>query len=141
MACEEGTIGMSTDLKFKAWDKVNQRMCQVLSLEYWDPEPGGEFIPGGCYLVPECRRYRNIEELELLQYIGIKDAKGTEIYKDDILEFNDDKGSYRSVVDYVYSGFVLRPVNCMIPNIEMEHWTIIGNVYEHPQLLNGSTEV
>lgn len=131
---------MMRDLKFKAWDKVHQRMCQVLSLEYWDPEPGGEFILGGCYLVPECRCFRKIEELELLQYIGIKDRNGTEIHKSDILEFNDDKGSYRAVVDYVYSGFMLRPVGGMIPNIDMEHWTIIGNVYEHPHLINRSNE-
>ena len=131
---------MIRDIKFRAWDKVNQRMCQVLSLEYWDPEPGTEYVLGGCYRVPDCRRFRKIEELELLQYIGIKDRNSTEIYKGDILEFGDDKGSYRAVVDYVYSGFVLRPVHCMIPNIDMEHWAIIGNVYEHPQLVNRSNE-
>jgi hypothetical protein len=115
-------------------------MCQVLSLEYWDPEPGAEYVLGGCYLVPECRRFRKIEELELLQYTGIKDTKCIDIYEGDILELNDDKGSYRAVVDYVYSGFVLRPVSGMMPNVDMEHWTIIGNIYEHPQLLDRSNK-
>ncbi len=122
---------MPRQIKFRAWDKKNQRMCQVLSLEYWDPEPGAEFILGGCYLVPECRRFRNIEELELMQYTGLKDCKGAEIYEWDILSFDNDI----AVVDYVYNGFVLRPVNCMIPNIDFERWTIIGNAYEHPALL------
>lgn len=142
------------DLKFKAWDKVNQRMCQVLSLEYWDPEPGAEFVLGGCYLVPECRRFRNIEELELLQYTGIKDSKGSEVYIGDIV-----KGTYTAYQGYAMPRQVIEEV-CEVKydedmQLEPLHeragdydelwmniatFEVIGNIYEHPHLINRHNE-
>lgn len=118
---------MSRAIKFRFWDTYYKEML-YRDLYFFEEQ--------GIRAVPDV--YSKL--YEVMQYIGIKDSKGIDIYEGDILSFDDDKSSYRAVVDYVHDGFKLRPVNGMIPNIDFEHWTIIGNVYEHNELLNRSNK-
>ena len=74
-------------------------------------------------------------DAELMQYTGLKDKNGKEIYEGDILEwFNDLTGStHRGVVRFTQGGFYcgdyyLYAIKCYLP-------VIIGNIYENPELL------
>lgn len=77
----------------------------------------------------------------LLQYTGMKDKDGQEIFEGDILEKPD--GRRVKVVwcsTSVFAGWDLVAVNSLgeLPiHPWAEEWKVIGNVYENPELLEG----
>jgi len=129
------------EMKFRAWHKANNTM---LDLEKLTPlaihtklqkAGGGLFIPKSNALV-------------IMQFTGLLDKNGKEIYEGDIIlnplsTKPEDKGF---LVSWMVHGFYLSNVrgnmfeheeNKFIPfdNIET-NFEIIGNIYEHPNLLN-----
>ena len=81
------------------------------------------------------------EDCELMQYTGLKDSKGAEIYEGDIVEWEDstaEEDYYGAVVypkeEVKFKGGSFYPV-CMMPGEEFE---IIGNIHENPDLLDNS---
>ena len=78
----------------------------------------------------------------LMQYTGIKDKNGKEIYEGDILEMNDRKAS-RSQVKYDdkkwarFLAYDREAVSVYMPFVEnaVNQWVVIGNIYENPELI------
>lgn len=128
------------DIKFRAWDKRAKQMYQVKNLglgkESWlrtatnygkHPETGyNKFYPS---------------EVEIMQYTGLKDKNGVEIYEGDIIS----NGYEKCIVVWVkeYAGFMLKLIN---KEYEDKEWTnpiidlrkdevVIGNIYDNPELL------
>ena len=113
---------MSREIKFKIYDK-NDTNCLIGPFN-WNKLPQ--------FLFPE--------NFTLLQYTGLKDKNGKEIYEGDILKckgFNgmfDDVGFYYNVVvkhTIIKSGESQIAGFAYIP-IDRE---VIGNIFETPQLL------
>jgi uncharacterized phage protein (TIGR01671 family) len=91
------------------------------------------------------------DKIHLMQYTGLKDKNGVEIYEGDILEYvspeyvGDDERIDRYVVEWVGYGFEARWINPPQPNFSSdghlslktpdEDMKIIGNIYENPDLL------
>ena len=138
------------ELKFKAWDKKGMRWItdQIgLSLDgqimIFDRKAGeqGEWIyrdPKG-----ECYTPGAWEQVELMQFTGLKDKNGREIYEGDIVkvfyENHDDTPKQEMtrlvVVDWreELCGFEIGYIDHHMPYYH--DYEVLGNIYENPELL------
>lgn len=86
--------------------------------------------------------------LRVLQYTGLRDKNGTEIYEGDILQWTDGdmwKGSvYWSEGDADFlledhhaslGGFETKPCLNGLDSIRCNGYSVIGNIFENPELL------
>ena len=119
------------ELKFRAWDKQEKQMMKVSAISLENKEIG----------VKDFRTYHffRIKNIELMQYTGLKDKNGTEIYEGDVVKVEGDGEIYR--VEWIYSGFGLEPrYNSphypILGNVKLrKKIEVIGNIHENPELL------
>ena len=129
------------EIKFRAWDGAAMWYPETLTadnnnttLSFYNPLKG---IRWGLYESRYENRLASGEYHKLMQYTGLKDSKGAEIYEGDIVEWQDSTGTaiypnYITVKETVeFKGGSFYPV-CMMHGGEFE---IIGNIYENPDLL------
>ena len=123
------------ELKFRAWDKDSQKMCVVGQIQWL-----GEDIDH--VLRDRSRGWTNdyISNYELMQYTGLKDKNGKEIYEGDIGEtyssgFMRWGRSPKGVVIYENGKFTIRECEWGMNGTPWGAVTIIGNIYENPELI------
>lgn len=120
------------EIKFRPWIKDKKEMLYEFTLK----QP----------TVSHCMS--NI----LMQYTGLKDKKGKEIYEEDIIQTSYMKirgCAYRCVYSaefggYLFDPFVIGDKDAPLLGIEefaqqweeVKHGEVIGNIYENPKLLS-----
>jgi len=124
------------EIKFRAWDKKNKIMFNEIQNIY----DGGDFFDNennkldiyGSSLNSESFGFNlDNEGIEIMQYTGLKDKNGKEIYEGDIVRYFE--GFIEEVKWNNYlCGFT--PFVSYEDGLEPEYLEVIGNIYE-PELL------
>lgn len=121
------------EIKFRAWLKEERKMVNVETLFIG--------INRLCFgnSKTEDLFFRDFEEVELMQYTGLKDKNGKEIYEGDIYHVGDKNIRYLVVwFDSGFKGKQLRSTSYA----GLESWAkdieILGNIYENPELLENN---
>ena len=119
------------EIKFRAWGKAYEE--DELKMRYSDEYPD----MGAFWTLCIGQWTRKPHQEELMQYTGLKDKNGKEIYESDILN-NGDIGSTNWIVTWNEKGFYSYCDDEVCedsPMSHLEHLEIIGNIYENPNLI------
>ena len=131
------------NLRFRAWDKEDERMKEVFNLDFH------RYTAIVGFRLSEPKSFLNDRPLIITQSTGLFDLDGNEIYIGDILKIEDE---YTQVVfheDNTTYGIYLEdkegggnPISDYSTRISLNHikGTIKGNKFEHPYLLEGDNE-
>ena len=121
------------EIKFRAWDKENEKMMKVSSLYLENKEIS----------VKENGTFRLFRMQDLMQYTGVKDKNGKEIYEGDIVlvELSGTSTQYKTVVKIKEGAFIASLIDgedyiyIFNRGFDSNDFEILGNVYENPELL------
>jgi len=137
---------MTREIKFRAWHPIEKKMFYSqhdgIAMPYMR---GDAFIP----IVKDVRG--NLDEfksLQLMQYTGLKDQNGKEIYEGDIVKWEHGASKNDSGTDRVQfsagqfhfpKGYALEVFYSPWSNNLRKHLEVIGNIHESPELLTNKT--
>ncbi len=139
------------EIKFRAWDKHSKTM-------YFSYEVG---TTGSIDLLDMQSHFDDERDWELMQNTGLHDKNGKEIYEGDIVEFNDKWEYYRGEYGIkmmfadieekkrLIEKYNAEPMhryevefeptegyNLSKYDLEQGRYTVIGNIYQNPELLD-----
>lgn len=91
-----------------------------------------------CYDSNQATLNEEEEKNKIMQYTGIEDSKGKEIYENDIVKilvesgYGDSYSQSEHICEVIYfgSGFYLKPINLSLSDESIISIEVIGNIYE-----------
>ncbi len=130
------------EIKFRVWCKEYEQFIQFNKMGFL--EDGSLWYVQG---VDEDEKetdppyFENQNDWELMQYTGLKDKNGVEIYEGDMYHHGEPRITYTVV--WVDSGLKGKQ-NSSTSYAGLESWCdqieVIGNIYENPELLEREAE-
>jgi len=126
------------EIKFRVWD------AEIGKMVY--PHDRGDLEHHVLSIDKDSLTYLNYQtsamSRELMQFTGLKDKNGKEIYEGDVIEYEwDNIGVIKHEVKFVSGGFVMQQIKNIVGtwairiNPYNKFSEVIGNIYENPELL------
>lgn len=115
-------------IKFRAWNVRSKTMLDVNKV-VWDTE-------GRVYVLDD-ETGNPFSETILMQFTGLLDKSGKEIYEGDVLDFPHKLKHEDGAVKWIGNGFWLET----LAEVNNHHWPneeiceIIGDIYSNPELV------
>lgn len=136
---------VNREIKFRAWTgDLNAHWGSKPQMIYWFP------VPAHKHNDPEARTRMILDnwllgDRPVMQYIGIKDIDGQEVFEGDLVIDTDEPDDYYEVKyfgDQDYPGFDLSPdmdtdSNAISYLAAQGQLKVIGNIYENKDLVYG----
>lgn len=123
------------EIKFRAWDSQTKTIAPVVEILF--DQYGGADVRTSALMGINSR---SLGPASLMQFTGLKDKNGTEIYEGDVVR----QGKEVAAVKYddVFPEFVaMAPLkNECSNNLLFGDCEVIGNIYENPELLKKPTD-
>ncbi len=125
------------EIKFRAWDRFRNEMQEVVAIDWKihiiEFKNGSDCLSG---------------DVELMQFTGLKDRNENEIYKGDIVEWDEGEVEHSPKDEGVIKrGLIVKEgISFLIENEDyhktnrvLDKSKIIGNIHKNPDLLEGGT--
>ena len=135
---------MMREIKFRAWEPLNKKMHKLdfalYEFDESDINTHKFVLPPGRQGMQNPYAMMNLEAVKVMQYTGLKDKKGHEIYEGDIVRIGD-YPPYEVIVNQ------FSMIHCIDNESGQEelfkyhkNCRVIGNIHENPELLEGVAE-
>lgn len=134
------------EIKFRAWDKEKKLMLYVFGIQWWNHHIEKE-NPEKIKEIKTARTNRIFPgDFELMQYTGLKDKNGKEIYSKDIINIDGDEKNYEvnfhqgcfGIIGGDSRHYLLREFVSTGTSVSercIGRIKIIGNKFDNPELI------
>ena len=122
------------EFKIKAWLKKEKKMVAIIGIDF-----NYEYIryTEDSNLFNENYKTAEFKDIELLQFTGLKDNGGQELYEADVIKFNDGIDDIYGLISYDDEDGAYRVSYENITEHLSERegdFEIVGNIFENPDL-------
>ena len=122
------------EFKMKAWLKKEKKMVAIIGIDF-----NYEYIryTEDSNLFNENYKTAEFKDIELLQFTGLKDNGGQELYEADVIKFNDGIDDIYGLISYDDEDATYRVSYENITEHLSERegdFEIVGNIFENPDL-------
>ena len=130
------------EIKFRAWLKEEKKMVNVETIDFTDKSI--QYLEKNEFINAYLSRRMIFDDIELMQFSGLKDANSKEIYEGDIIKYKfpyDTRLKHISPVKFLETeaSFGIKdrygneiPLYTISAN---NYFEVIGNIYENKNLL------
>lgn len=123
---------MEIEIKYRAWLKEEKKMVIVETIDF--SEKSIQYLEKNEIIDAYFLRRVVFEDVEIMQYTGLKDSEGYEIYEDDIV-WNEYDEEYQVIIfdEGEYKLMGERHIQNLFNNLD--YIDVRGNVYENLELV------